>query len=333
MAGKRVGQSAFSWPKLFIILLVIASMVGAVIIGYLAFTHQLSPIVGAVSFIAIVALFIWLITVLRKSSMHYHTPSFILVFLVLIGIMLVCAFAGVEPLVGAKDKMLSIYKSNQSVNSTITQNNDNVSENGEAESFQDKVKINRQDIYYIQEMQVITKSLNTIESWEGSESTILEFTTNKSPVVVNGTYTATSTIASTFEMFYQGGINGPKIGSVSWSKPFYPSYLGLPNNMQTMVLEGIGTFRLKVTAAAAEWQIKVGQEGTSTTGNHTVTGETSFQTLLSWGIPAKEIETVIGGKLPTADTTIHAYFDKGDTISDRYLFALGNLQRLADRYK
>jgi len=270
---------------------------------------------------------------MKTCNMRHHTPSFILVFLSLVGIALVCAFACIEPLVGIKSKILSIDKNIQSTNTAITQNEDNVSENGEPDSFQDKVNINRQDIYYIQEMQVTTKSLNTIESWEGSESTILEFTTNKSPIVVNGTYTATSTIASTFEMFYQGGINGPKIGSASWSKPFYPSYLGLPNKMQTMVLEGIGTFRLKVTAAAAEWQIKVGQEGTSTTGNHTVTGETSFQTLLSWGIPAKEIETVIGGKLPTADTTIHAYFDKGDTISDRYLFALGNLQRLADRYK
>jgi hypothetical protein len=103
MTRHQVGQSTFSWLKFFIILLGIASIVGAIIIGYLAFTHQLPPIVGAVSFIVIVGLFIWFITILRKSSMHYRSPSFILVFLSLLGITLVCAFAGVEPLASYKD--------------------------------------------------------------------------------------------------------------------------------------------------------------------------------------------------------------------------------------
>ena len=111
MAGKRVGQSVFSWLKLFVNLLVIASMVGAVIIGYLAFTHQLPPIVGALGFIVIVGLLVWLITILRKSSMRYRTPSFILVFLSLVGITLIFAFAGVEPLVNYKDNMISTFAS------------------------------------------------------------------------------------------------------------------------------------------------------------------------------------------------------------------------------
>lgn len=111
MARKRVGQSIFSWLKLFVILLVTASMVGAIIIGYLAFSHQLPPIVGAVSFIVIVGLFIWFITLLRKSNMRYRTPSFILVFLSLVGITLICAFAGVEPLSAYKDNLLNYISS------------------------------------------------------------------------------------------------------------------------------------------------------------------------------------------------------------------------------
>lgn len=109
MTRKRFEHAGFSWLKLLIILLVISSMVGAVIIGYLSFTHQLPPIVGAVSFIVIVGLFIWFITMLRKSSMHYHTPSFILVFLSLVGITLVFAFAGVEPLASYKNNMVSTF--------------------------------------------------------------------------------------------------------------------------------------------------------------------------------------------------------------------------------
>lgn len=76
------------------------------------------------------------------------------------------------------------------------------------------------------------------------------------------------------------------------------------------------------------FSIKI-HEGTSSTGKHTVTGETSFQTLLSWGIPPTEIEKVLGDKMPMAGTTINAY------ATQRYrdfLAILAALQKLADRY-
>lgn len=106
MTRKRFEHAGFSWLKLFIILLVISSSVGAVIIGYLAFAHQLPPLIGAASVIIIVGLLIWLVTLLRQSRMRYHTPSFILVFLSLLGITLICAFAGVEPLSTYKDNII-----------------------------------------------------------------------------------------------------------------------------------------------------------------------------------------------------------------------------------
>ncbi|RPJ63591.1 MAG: hypothetical protein EHM12_01920, partial [Dehalococcoidia bacterium] len=46
---------------------------------------------------------------------------------------------------------------------------------------------------------------------------------------------------------------------------------------------------------------------TAATGKHTVTQDTTFQTLISWGVPAIEIENVIGGRLPVNDTTIRTY--------------------------
>jgi hypothetical protein len=69
---------------------------------------------------------------------------------------------------------------------------------------------------------------------------------------------------------------------------------------------------------------------TSTAGKHTVTQDTSFQTLLSWGIPAIEIENVIGGRLPVNDVSIRTYcvyiakIDLQGTLSA--------LQKLADKY-
>jgi hypothetical protein len=69
---------------------------------------------------------------------------------------------------------------------------------------------------------------------------------------------------------------------------------------------------------------------TAATGKHTVTQDTTFQTLISWGIPSIEIENVIGGRLPVNDTTIRTYcvyiakIDLQETLSA--------LQKLADKY-
>jgi hypothetical protein len=69
--------------------------------------------------------------------------------------------------------------------------------------------------------------------------------------------------------------------------------------------------------------------GTAITSKHTVTGETSFQTLIGWGIPAGEIEKVIGDKLPVADTIIRAYaIQKGKD----FLAIVSAMQELANRY-
>lgn len=124
---RKGGHSGFSWLKLLVSLLIVASLIGTGIIGYLAFTHQLPPVVGAISFIVIVGFFIWFITVLRKSSIRYRTPSFLLVFLSLVGITLICAFAGVEPLSAYKDKLLgSISSSYQNVSDSIKSNNTSI---------------------------------------------------------------------------------------------------------------------------------------------------------------------------------------------------------------
>ena len=97
----------FSWIKLFINLLVIASLIAAAIIGYRAFTHKLTPVVGSVIFLVSIGLFIWFVSILHRPSMRYRKPSFMLVFWSLAGITLVCTFAGVQPLSTYKDSLFN----------------------------------------------------------------------------------------------------------------------------------------------------------------------------------------------------------------------------------
>lgn len=89
--------------KLFLNLLVIAGFGLAVWTGYILFTHQTTPVKGTIIFLVAVGFSIWVISVIRSRRYRYTKPSFKLVFWSLVGIFLVCAFAGIEPMSSIKD--------------------------------------------------------------------------------------------------------------------------------------------------------------------------------------------------------------------------------------
>jgi hypothetical protein len=97
--------------KLFLCLLVIAGIVIIAWTGYRLFTHQIAPVIGTIVFLTEIGLLIWVISVLRSSRFRWRSPSFKLVFWPLVGVLLVCAFAGVEPMSTYKDTALSKMQS------------------------------------------------------------------------------------------------------------------------------------------------------------------------------------------------------------------------------
>ena len=92
--------------KLFLNLLVITGLALLLWTGYLLFTHQTDTTLGIVTFLLEVGFLIWIISVLRSPKYRRIKPSFKLVFLPLLGITVVCAFAGLEPLATYKDNCL-----------------------------------------------------------------------------------------------------------------------------------------------------------------------------------------------------------------------------------
>ena len=90
--------------KLFLNLLVITGLGLVAWTGYLLFTHQTDATSGTVMFLLEVGFLIWVISVLRSPKYKRIKPSFKLVFFSLLGIALVCAFAGIEPLSSVKDR-------------------------------------------------------------------------------------------------------------------------------------------------------------------------------------------------------------------------------------
>ena len=97
-----------------------------------------------------------------------------------------------------------------------------------------------------------TMLLRTIQRFTGDGNRVLEFSTDKSPLVINYGYTETSNIKSTFDVAVQSdkGSIYPVIGSNFWQ-------VIMKNGT---VLEGVGRYRIEVTASGCDWWIKVGVE-------------------------------------------------------------------------
>lgn len=98
----------FSTAKLLLNLLVIACLVGINWTGYLLFiARQIDPVMGVIFFLGGVGILIWNILVLRSHHYRWKSPNFKLVFFPLLGIVLVLAFAGIQPLAGYKDTLIT----------------------------------------------------------------------------------------------------------------------------------------------------------------------------------------------------------------------------------
>jgi len=107
---RRWNSIPISVRKLFLSLLVIIGLVLVAQTGYLLFTHQTATVRGTIIFLAGLGFLIWIIPILRSYRYRRRKPSFKLVFFSLLGVVLVCAFAGIEPLTSYKDRTISFVE-------------------------------------------------------------------------------------------------------------------------------------------------------------------------------------------------------------------------------
>ncbi len=97
-------MSSFSFRKLFLDVLVLVCLVVAGISGYrLFYEHSVDIVWGITVFLVSIGVLIWNASLLRSSKLAYKRPSFKLFFFLLLGVFLVLAFAGVQPLASYKD--------------------------------------------------------------------------------------------------------------------------------------------------------------------------------------------------------------------------------------
>lgn len=105
---RRIWRKIPLWiHKLFLSLLVIAGLVDIIRRGHELFTHHTEPLKNTIIFLVEFAVWIWIITVLRKRRYKYRKPKFKVILISVVAIVLVCAFAGIEPMSSYKDKIFS----------------------------------------------------------------------------------------------------------------------------------------------------------------------------------------------------------------------------------
>jgi uncharacterized protein YkwD len=103
----KSSTGGFSFIKLFIQILVFASVIGICLLGYFAFSHKITPSIGAISFLSTICIFIILIKLSHSRRYRWKKPSFTLVFWSGVGIILICTFAGIQPLSDYKDSIFT----------------------------------------------------------------------------------------------------------------------------------------------------------------------------------------------------------------------------------
>lgn len=105
--SRNARNKLMSIGKLFLILLALAGFVELARRGYLIFVQQSSSNSSIIIFLLGIGLLILVISALRSHRFRRIKPSFKVVLLPVLGIALVCAFAGIEPLASYKDMTIS----------------------------------------------------------------------------------------------------------------------------------------------------------------------------------------------------------------------------------
>jgi len=97
-----------STGKLFLILMTIAGFVELARRGYLILARQDTSNANIMIFLLVAGLLILFVSTLRSRRLRWRNPSFKAVLLPMLAIVLVCAFAGIEPLASYKDTAIKL---------------------------------------------------------------------------------------------------------------------------------------------------------------------------------------------------------------------------------
>jgi len=98
------------WLKLLLNLTIIALEVLVIYSGYMLFAHKWAPIQGVLLFLGIITLLYFGLKIANSRSARWHSPGLAKTTLVILAIVVICTFAGVQPLATYKDNLFASWQ-------------------------------------------------------------------------------------------------------------------------------------------------------------------------------------------------------------------------------
>ena len=120
-----------NWVRILIkTMLCLAIIFGLVLIGinaYSLFANPIGSILNTTIFLSECGIWIWLVILIRKPKYRYNRPDFKIVFSIVLGIVLICSFAGIKPLSTYKNQLFTSYQKQSE--KLVEENKENTEQN------------------------------------------------------------------------------------------------------------------------------------------------------------------------------------------------------------
>jgi len=223
--------------KALLTLFVFICLMATIYSGYLLFTKEISAVAGSALLAIGILLSIWGITLAQRRKYRLKRGTFIMA-LVLIALFASAtgAYAGYEPLAGAKDKLTNVFEGN------------------EEEPGREEI-----ELYAVPPAGMLgswkQERLHTLKYWEGKDSKEITYKADKTPLVLNAGHKRTSQISVKFDVQVLKDISGLPPG-ITVSPFMRTSRTGV----RAVTMEEKGKFTIQVEASGCEWWVRVGVE-------------------------------------------------------------------------
>ena len=246
--AKWATKEGEAMTKFFLTILVFICSVSGIYSAYLLFKDEIEPIVGAILISACIVVFIWCLSLLKKHRLGGGNVFWVFVITILL-LGTTVAYAGVEPMSGAKDKMVSWLETKTS---EITE-----PKPGTTTPNAKKPIILKE--YFLGGTQLFPSviELNKIQQWVYSSSKQLPFKSLNPPYVVNAAIrTKTSQVATNLTVSIYRKDDPYKTRPI----PITTRTIQGMGGRQGFIIEEKGDYIIDVKSVGCEWWVMVGHE-------------------------------------------------------------------------
>ena len=237
--------------KILLAFLIFICSVSGLYSAYLLFNDDIEPITGAILTSACVLVFVWCLSLLKKHRLRGSSIFWVFIIAVLL-LSTTVAYAGVEPMSGAKDKITTWIDTETS--KIAEPKSGTTTPNANKPDFAKKPIILKE--YFLAGLQLSPSviELNKIQQWVYSSPKQLPFKSLNPPYVVNAAIRKKTSEVSTYLR-----VRVYRKGDPYKTTPI-PITSRRMEGISGYIIEEKGDYIIDVKSVGCEWWVMVGHE-------------------------------------------------------------------------